>query len=263
MKLFGFLPVGARDVVDVLVASFILYHILRFFRQSRAVYIFLGILLITLMGWIAQLFHLSALAWMTGLLRTIGLVAVVIIFQPEIRRVLLSLGRNPLFRRMVPEGVDPVLKEIAEACFRMANRNIGALIVIQRRDPLRDLAERGVILQARVHQDLLVSLFHPSSPLHDGAVIVDEDRLLAARVILPLLPGAEDLPEAFGTRHRAAWSITVETDAIAVVVSEERGEVRVFEHGNFTLASSQDELQNLLVEALREVLEAGEETVAA
>jgi len=263
VKLFGFLPVGVRDVVDVLAVSLILYHVLRFFRQSRAVYIFLGILLVTAVGWLAQLLRLSALTWMTGMLRTIGLVAVVIIFQPEIRRVLLSLGRNPLFQRMVPEGVDPALKEIAEACFRMATRKIGALIVIQRRDPLRDLAERGVILQARVNQDLLVSLFHPASPLHDGAVIVEEDRILAARVILPLLPGAEDLPEAFGTRHRAAWSITVETDAVAVAVSEERGEVRVFERGNFTLAPTREALLNLLSEALQQMLEAGDETVAA
>lgn len=262
MKLFGFLPVSLLDAVDVLVATFLLYHILRFFRQSRAVYIFLGILLITVAGWLAQWLNLVTLAWMSGLLRTIGLVAVVIIFQPEIRRVLLSLGRNPLFRRMVPESVDPALKEIAEASFRMASRKIGALIVIQRRDPLRDLAERGVILNARVNQDLLVSLFHPSSPLHDGAVIVEEDRILAARVILPLLPGAEDLPDAFGTRHRAAWSITVETDAVAVVVSEERGEVRIFEHGRFTLTPTAEELLHRLNEAIREVEEAGNETVA-
>ncbi len=256
MKWFGFLTVSVLDLVDILIAWVLLYHVLRFFRQTRAVYIFLGLLVITAAGWLAQTLNLVTLSWMTGLLRTIGLVAVVIIFQPEIRRALLSLGRNPVFRRMVPEAVDPALQEVAEAAFLMAHRGIGALIVLERRDPLRDLAERGVVLQARLHRDLLLSVFHPASPLHDGAVIVQEDRVVAARVILPLIPGAEELPPHMGTRHRAAWSVTVETDAVAVVVSEERQEVRVFEHGRFEQVPTREALLTRLEEAMREVVEA-------
>lgn len=250
MKWFGFLPIGISDVVDILIAWILLYHILRFFRQTRAVYIFLGLLLLTAAGWLSQLLNLVALSWMFGLLRTIGLVAVVIIFQPEIRRALLSLGRNPVFRRMVPEGTDPVLGTIAEAVFLMANRGIGALILLERRDPLRDLADRGVILHAHVHPDLLLSIFHPSSPLHDGAVIIRDDQIVAARVILPLVAGSEDLPSYMGTRHRAAWSISIETDAVAIVVSEERREVRLFENGRFELIPNREVLVARLSERM-------------
>ncbi len=256
-NVFG-IPLTPLDALDFLISWYLVYQVLRFLRGTRGMYIFLGVSILLIVALVAQILELATLSWFAGTLKTVGLVALVIIFQPEIRRALITIGRNPLFRELVHEDVSPVLEELSRAVFFLSRRRIGALVVLERRIQLEELIERGVRLDARLTQDLLFAIFQPQSPLHDGAVIIRGDRVMAARVILPLLP-TEDLPPSFGTRHQAARSLALETDAVCLVVSEESGAVRTFVGRSWKQLRSPEELKGHLQELFAEVEEREEE----
>jgi diadenylate cyclase len=215
-----------RDAVDVLVVATVVYYILLLIRGTRAVKMLFGLLFVAVVYYLAQFLDLPTLQTLIESLLIVLPFAVIVLFQQEIRRALTTFGRNPLWGLAKQQAVESTFGEIVLAATTLASRRIGALIVLERLQGLRNYIENGIGLDAELSFDLLINIFTPDTPLHDGAVIIQEDRIAAAACFLPLTPNPE-LSKEFGTRHRAALGITEETDAVAVVVSEETGVISV------------------------------------
>lgn len=218
---------GVWDVVDIAIVSLIIYEVLTLIRGTRAVQMALGSAVIVGALYMSQWSRLPTVNW---LIRNAGaylVFAVIVLFQSDIRRALAHLGRAPFFRYFArPEGADETIEEVAVAATMLAAQRVGAIIVIERQIGLRNYIEGGIPLDATLTYDLLVSIFQNSSPLHDGAVIVHGDRIAAAACFLPLTVNPR-LSRELGTRHRAAIGLTEENDAVAVVVSEETGNISI------------------------------------
>ncbi len=194
---------------------------------------FAGLLLLLGAGSISQLIGMNGMTWLIQSVGAVWVIAFVILFQPELRRMLIRVGQMGVLRTLFRAGSDRVVTEVAQAAMELSRRRFGALIVIQRSTGLRGIIETGISLQAEVSADLLVSTFFPRSPLHDGAVIISGETVVAARCILPLTTGDYG-DHNLGTRHLAAIGITEEVDAVTVVVSEETGTVSVVCNGGFS-----------------------------
>jgi uncharacterized protein (TIGR00159 family) len=212
--------------LDLLVLAFIIYRVLLLIRGTRAVQMFLGIIFLLLFSWLAKITGMTTVQRVLDNILFYIPFAIIVIFQNTIRRALASLGGIPILRRFSPAQPLRLVDEVALASQSLAQRKIGALIVIEREQGLRHFVESGILLDAVVSYDLLVNIFIPKTPLHDGAVVISDGRIRAASTFLPLTTHPS-LSKDFGTRHRAAIGVTEETDALAVVVSEERGEVSV------------------------------------
>jgi diadenylate cyclase len=208
------------DVLDVLIVTFLLYKLFTLMKGTRAVSMFFGLIVLFVLSVMAQWLNLMALNWIISSLKTVWVIAFVIIFQPELRRALASLGHRRILRRFFTVEETGVIPEIIKSTTRMADKGIGAIIVLEKDMGLKNYIETGTKIDARVTAELLETIFTPTSPLHDGAVIIQNDRVAAAGSILPLTQD-QRLSAALGTRHRAAIGLTEETDAIVIVVSEE------------------------------------------
>ncbi len=234
MKLFtiGFLSFGIIDLLDILLVTFVFYQVYRLMRGTRATQMFTGLLVLMVTGSLAQLMGMSGITWLIQSIGAMWAVAFVILFQPELRRALTRLGQLGLLRTFFKSGSEKMVSEVTRAAMELSRRRFGGLIVFQRTTGIRGVIETGVQLQAEVTWDLLVSIFFPRTPLHDGAVIISEGTIIAARCILPL---SQNVPpeSTLGTRHRAAIGITEDVDAVTVVISEETGSVSVVEGGKF------------------------------
>ncbi|HTQ79213.1 MAG TPA: diadenylate cyclase CdaA [Thermoanaerobaculia bacterium] len=215
-----------RDAVDILAVAFIIYNLLLLIRGTRAVQMLLGIVFVGVVYYIARLGDLPTLQWLLESLLIVLPFAIIVLFQQELRRALANFGRNPLFGLGKQQQIESTFGEIVLAATTLASRRIGALVVIERLEGLRNYVENGIVLDAELSYDLLINVFTPDTPLHDGAVIIQDERIAAAACFLPLTPNPE-LSKEFGTRHRAALGITEETDALAVIVSEETGTISV------------------------------------
>ncbi len=237
------------DVLDVLLVTLVLYNLLLLIRGTRAVQVLIGILALVVLFYAAGTFDLPALRTTLENFFKILPVAMIVLFQHEIRRALATFGSTRLWGFTGQQKVATTFNEVVLATTTLAERRIGALIVIERREGLRNYVENGIVLDAEVSLDLLISLFTPETPTHDGAVIIQGDRLAAATCFLPLTQKAE-LSKQFGTRHRAALGITEETDALAVVVSEERGEISLAFEGEMYRRLESKDLLNLLYKNL-------------
>ncbi|MDY7094914.1 MAG: diadenylate cyclase CdaA [Acidobacteriota bacterium] len=237
--------VTLRDAVDILVVAAILYNLLLLVRRTRAVQMLLGLGFLIILFGVAELFELPALQTVLGNLPILLPVAVIVLFQSEIRRALASVGRNPFWGMSKQENVAPTFDEVVLAATTLASRRIGALIVFEREEGLRNYVENGIELDARLTFDLLMTIFIPTTPLHDGAVILQDDRIAAAACFLPLTPNPE-LSKEYGTRHRAALGISEETDAVAVVVSEEKGRISLAVDGRMIPDLDSKSLRNEL-----------------
>jgi len=216
-----------RDVVDVLVVAFVAYRILVGFRGTRALQMLVGVGILVLASVVARRLELRGTQWLLDTIWSFWVVVLVVLFQPELRRSLERLAPDRLLQAIAVGARAArahVVDEIVSAADALVSRRIGGLIVVERSAGLRQYAELGVSLDAHVSADLLVSLFIPASPLHDGAVLVEGDRINAAGCFLPL-SRASHVGRTLGTRHRAALGVTEETDAVAVVVSEETGHI--------------------------------------
>ena len=237
--------VGITDVVDIVATSVLIYYLLLLIRGTRAVQILTGILVLVGLLGVANLLHLLLLG---TILRFIGLgvaVSLPIVFQPELRRALEQLGRGGFFRshdsdeNAASRGDDKVMATLAKAAFLLSRNKYGGLIVIEQQTGLKEFAESGTILNAALSAELLLSIFVPRSPLHDGAAIVRENLLEAAGCFLPL--AEQSLAERrLGTRHRAALGISEQTDAVVVVVSEETGAISVAREGKLSRAIEEE-----------------------
>jgi diadenylate cyclase len=208
------------DALDVLIVTFLLYKLFTLMKGTRAVSMFFGLIMLFILSVMAQWLNLMALNWIISSLKTVWVVAFVIIFQPELRRALASLGQRGFLRRFFKVEETGVIPEIIKSTTRMADKGIGALIVLEKDMGLKNYIETGTKVDARVTAELLETIFTPPSPLHDGAVIIQNDRVAAAGCILPLTQD-QRLSAALGTRHRAAIGLSEETDAMVIVVSEE------------------------------------------
>ncbi len=238
-----------RDVIDVLAVFVLTYNVLLLIRGTRAVQVLFGILFLIAISQAANLLGLDTLESLLERFFDILPFALIVLFQNQIRKALANFGKNPLYGLSTSHKVESSLQEIVLAASTFSSRKVGALIVLERIEGLRDYIENGISLDADVSFDLLVTIFNPSTSLHDGAVIVQGDRLAAAACFLPLTSNSE-LSLAAGTRHRAALGISEETDALALVVSEETGKISVAIEGELIEDLDQASLKDLLLKSL-------------
>ncbi len=235
MTLFkiGFLTITLIDIVDLLLVSWLFYKVYIYFKGTRAGQMLAGLVFLMFASFLFNAFGLSASSWLVNQFQTVWVVAFVILFQPELRRLLIYVGQTRFFQKIFRVGTSRTILSIVESALQLQERHWGGLIVIQKETGLRSYKEQGTQLKAEVTAPLLVSIFNPSSPLHDGAVIIQNDIIDAAACILPLTESKMIDPE-MGTRHRAALGISEETDAIVVLISEEKSKISVAEDGRFS-----------------------------
>lgn len=238
-----------NDVVDILLVSFLFYKLFQLVRGGRAFQMVVGTLLLVLLFFASRWADLTAVNWLLrNTLAYIGF-AIIVLYQQELRRGLANLGRAPLFRFLNPTSSKGTLDEVAFSLLTLAERRVGAILVLERDIGLRSYVEAGVMLDAVVTYDLLLSIFNPKSPLHDGAVVIQGDRAAAAACFLPISINPQ-LGKELGTRHRAAIGISEDTDAIAIVVSEETGLVSFMEDGAVISGLDAKQLRSKLRDAM-------------
>jgi len=229
-----------HNVVDVLLLAVIIYQIIKLVMHTRSNSLFKGIAAILVMAWLSGVLRLSAINWLLTQIISMGILFIVILFQPEFRRGLEQIGRSKLMRRMIGlpgrqngERVEDDVSEIVRAMSSMARKKIGALIIVERHTGLGDVIESGTRVDAQISAPLIENIFEPNTPLHDGAMVIRNRRIEAAACILPLSQDPT-ISRDLGTRHRAAIGITETTDAVALIVSEETGIISMAREGRLT-----------------------------
>ncbi len=237
------------DTLDIILVAFIIYYVLRLLEGTRALQVLLGFVLLVVLYYVSQR-GLFTLNWILGQFLGSIIIIVVILFQNDIRRGLAAIGRRPFLLKMSP-GTSRELstEEIVKAASYMANRQIGALIAIERVNSLADFIEIGMRIDALVSREMIISIFNPSSPLHDGGIIIVENRIVSAGSFFPLATDP-DLERELGTRHRAAIGLSLETDAVVIVVSEETGIISLAVGGQIKRGLDATSLQNQLLDLL-------------
>jgi len=234
MELFriSFLRFTVIDLLDILAVYFVFYQIYKIVRGTRASQMFAGLVVIFIAAFLVQVLGMQGMSWMIQSVTTVWVIAFVIIFQPELRRVLMQLGQTRLVRALVKERGTSTLDEVVKAAGTLSQKRYGGLIVLQGETGIRGIVETGVPIRADVTAELIVSIFFPRTPLHDGAVVIKGDIVEAAKCILPL-SDHPSIPPSMGTRHRAALGMSEESDAAIVVVSEESGKISLAHGGKF------------------------------
>jgi uncharacterized protein (TIGR00159 family) len=237
--MLDFIHFGLSDALDIVAVAFLLYQIYKIIRRTAAINIFTGILLLYFLWFIVRALNMQLLSTILGQVLGVGIIALIIVFQQEIRRFLLRIGasfnsqRDTWLQRFFKQRSHTVfeldISSITRACRKMSECKTGALIVIERYSPMEMYAETGDIIDARISSRLLQNLFFKNSPLHDGAVIIIRNRIHAARCTLPVSEQVY-IPAQYGMRHRAAVGLTEQTDAIVIVVSEETGDISIVEN---------------------------------
>ena len=250
-----FLDIRILDILDILLVAFLLYYLYNLVKGTVAINILVGIIIVYAIYIITELLEMELLSKILGGFLGVGMFALVVVFQPEIRKFLLMLGstnfnaRRRFLKQFNFSGKDGSFKTnlegIIAACKKMSGTNTGALIVIQRNNSLDFVKNTGDEMNLEVNQPIIESIFYKNSPLHDGAIIIEENRITATRVILPV-SNDKKIPLRFGLRHRAAVGITEKTDAVCLVVSEENGQISYLKDGDFVLFEDTDELFTLL-----------------
>jgi diadenylate cyclase len=229
--------IGFTDIVDIAIISYIVYKLLGFIKSTRAAQLARGVAIVLVAFFASEFFHLYALHWLLEKLISVGLVALVVVFQPELRRGLEYLGRGKLglsrFTEDKQSGSVSAADEMTKAIAHFASISEGALIVIERGTALNDIAETGTIIDAKISEQLLENIFYVGSPLHDGAVIIRGERVYSAGCMLPLTENP-NLSKDLGTRHRAGIGITEISDALVFIVSEETGIISMCEDGKIS-----------------------------
>ena len=246
----GLPPLSVGAVFDILVLAFIIYYILQMLKGTQAPQILLGMALLVALYYGARWSGLQTVAWLMDHLLPVLIFAFIVLFAAEIRNGLAKLGRNPFRTGFSSLEVQHASEDIVMAASQFSSQNTGALIVMERDTGLRTYTESGIPLQAQLSYDLLVAIFQPRAPLHDGAVIVRKNKIVAAACFLPLSVNPV-FGTQLGTRHRAAVGITEETDAVAIVVSEESGSISLASGGSIELNLSAEQLAGRLSQIFR------------
>ena len=247
---------GIKDAIDILIVAMLLYYLFKLMKESGAIKIFSGLIAFVVVWVVFRLIlDMRLLGAIMDTFMNIGILVIVILFQEEIRRFLIELGsRNRwrfllnIFQKNDKQQVKPYVMPIVYACMNMAKTKTGALIVVERNTPLDKFANTGEPINADVNTRLIENIFFKNSPLHDGAMIIANNRIVAASCILPVSHNT-DIPKSLGLRHRSALGLSQETDAIAIIVSEETGNVSVAQNGKFQLALSGKDLEDILAKA--------------
>ena len=249
---------GIKDIIDIVLVALLLYYIYRLTKESSSANIFAGILvLIVVWIFVSHIFEMRLLGGLLDRVVNMGAIALIILFQEEIRHFFSSIGtrrsthflRRLFNRNKVVTGHREDIMPIVMACMSMAKGKVGALIVIERATPLDDIVDTGDTIDANINQRLIENIFFKNSPLHDGAMVISKKRVKAAGCILPVSHDM-DIPKELGLRHRAAMGISQSSDAIAVVVSEETGRISMAVNGSFRLRLSAEELESLLTKLM-------------
>lgn len=256
-----FFEFGIKDIVDIVLVAMMLYYIYRLMKESRSLNVFMGILIfIVLWLVVSQVLEMKLLGSIMDKVVSIGVIGLVILFQEDIRKFLYNLGGQQRIQALRlfftnddkshnTERLKKDIIPIVMACMNMSKKKIGALIVIQRATPLDDIVATGEYIDANISQQLIENIFFKNSPLHDGAMVISNHRICAAGCILPVSHNL-DIPKELGLRHRAALGITHESDCIAVVVSEETGNISVAIRSNFQLRLSAENLESILTQEM-------------
>lgn len=250
-----FFDFGIKDIIDILLVALLLYNIYRLMKESRSLNVFIGIMVfVVLWLFVTHVLEMRLLGAIMDKLVSVGVLALLILFQEEIRKFLYSLGAHQRFKNIFRLFYTATKKEdedkeaimpIVMACMNLSRGKVGALIVIERTTPLTDIMETGDVINANINQRLIENIFFKNSPLHDGALIIAHGRLNSAGCILPVSHDS-DLPRYMGLRHRSALGIAQATDAVAVVVSEETGNISIAHRGKLTTRLSSTELEHRL-----------------
>ncbi len=247
---------GIKDIIDIVLVALMLYYIYRLMKESRSLNVFIGIM-VFIVVWllVSQILEMKLLGSIMDKLVSVGVIALIILFQDEIRKFFYNLGARQRMQGLMKyfsfggDNKDKADKEsimpIVMACMSMGKRKVGALIVIERNDPLDDIVATGDVIDAAINQRLIENIFFKNSPLHDGAMIISDKRIRAAGCILPVSHSV-DIPKELGLRHRAAMGISQESDAIAIIVSEETGRISVAIKGEYKLRLSAEQLESIL-----------------
>ena len=234
------------DILDIIVMAYIIYRIHKFLRGTRGAQMLIGLIFLLLLSVIAPIFQLKGVSWIFSNLKTVWLLAFVIVFQPELRRLLINMGQNRVIRIFFKVTGNRVIDEVVKATIELRDKGYGALIVMARESGLRTISETGIKIQAEVTTPLILSIFNPRSPLHDGAIIIQNDLIEAAKCTLPIAHDSESAAE-LGTRHKAGLTLSEESDAMIIIVSEERGKVSVALDGNLNYDLSEEQLKKQLI----------------
>lgn len=255
-----FFDFGIKDIIDIILVAWMLFYIYRLMKESRSLNVFIGIMIFVVVWlFVSQVLEMRLLGSIMDKLVSVGVIAIIVLFQQEIRKFLYTLGTHHQFKHFFKffssgKNKDTVedketIMPIVMACMSMSKGKVGALIVIERTTPLDDIVETGDLIDANINQRLIENIFFKNSPLHDGAMLISKKRIKAAACILPV-SHSHNIPKELGLRHRAAMGIAQTSDAIAVVVSEETGRISVAIKGVFKLRLSAEELESILAKEM-------------
>ncbi len=249
------------DLIDILAVSYLVYKSLRFIRDTRTMQLLKGVGLLFLVMQVSLFFELNTLHWILSNVLQVGLIALVVVFQPELRRVLEHMGRTTMGKWFNSTGefdeeAEQTIREIARGAQAMANNRVGALIVIENEDNIDSLISSGIKVQAKTTSELLENIFVPNTPLHDGAVVIRDNLVELATCVLPLSQNP-NIRKALGTRHRAGIGISEESDAVVVIVSEETGNISVAYRGVLNTGFGEETLRIRIMELLNAAQKAG------
>ncbi len=240
------------DIIDIFIVTFFLYKALKFIRDTRTVHLLKGVVVLVVIMWVSQFVKLHTVHYILSNALQLGFIAIIIVFQPELRRALEQLGRTTVGQwfsfeeRTEDIEKEKLIKEVKEACVNMSKSRIGALIVLEREIKIGDIVGTGITLNADVTAELLTNIFVPKTPLHDGAVIIRNNKIEAASCFLPLSQNP-NVSKELGTRHRAGLGMSEESDAVVVIVSEETGGISIACGGELNMKLTPEALENNLI----------------
>ena len=250
------LKIQVTDVVEIILLSVLFYHVLLWMKNTRAWMLFKGILVILIAAFVASIFNLTTILWLLNKTLSVGIIAVVVVFQPELRKALEQLGRKNIFgelfsfddekKKVDGKFSDRTINELVKATFELARTKTGALIVIEGEINLEEYIRTGINIDSAISSQLLINIFEHNTPLHDGAIIIRGDRIVSATCYLPLSSTME-LSKELGTRHRAGVGISENSDAFTIIVSEQTGKVSITQGGQITRNIDGDNLRRMLV----------------
>ena len=244
--------VRLRDILDIAIVAYLFYMLSKFVRETRAGTLIKGIILLLIFTWVSNLLQLNTINYLLRNLMQFAFIAFIVIFQPELRRALEKVGRtnfSSLFTQEDNDAAEHIANEIAAAAVALSSRRRGALLVLERKTKLGDIVRTGCELNSDISSELLINIFIPNTPLHDGAVIIRNNKIVAARCILPLTQN-ETLSREFGTRHRAALGLSEGSDAAIIVVSEETGKISFTLNGNMSRNYTEETLKKVIIKVL-------------
>ena len=250
-KFLSFLStIRVWDIIDILIVAIAIYKIYTLIKETRAEQLMKGVLAIFFFSILSELLDLYTVSWILQKAMTAGFVLIIVVFQPELRKILEYIGTTNIFKKsfvdMQSEKIKNTVQEVTRATASLSRQKIGALIVFEKRTGLNEVIETGTLLNSDISSELLINIFIPNTPLHDGAVIIREDKIKAAACFLPMSEN-QSISKELGTRHRAALGISEKSDCLAVIVSEETGTISVAEKGELQRYIDNDTLEEILI----------------